>query len=86
MWIIVIIAILSGLSLYSDYCFNYSDYCFWIILIIAFGLLDYCDCCYWIILIIHIIVIFVIASQFKICVDLILKKMPFDTALFCTRS
>ena len=51
----------------------------------AFGLLDYYDFCYWIIRIICIIMIIVIiASQFKICVDLILKKTLFDTALFCT--
>ena len=72
---------------YSDYCNEYSKNCFLIILIIAFGLLDYCDYCFWIIRIIRIIVIIVIiGSQFTICIDLILKKMLFDTVLFCRRS
>ena len=60
---------------------DYADYSS------AFGLLDYYNYCYWIIHIICIIVIIVIiASQVKICVDLILKKTLFDTALYCTRS
>ena len=62
---------------YADSCFEYSDYCFWIIRIICF--LDYSE--FRIMCIIVIIVI--IGSQFKICIDLILKKMLFGTALFC---
>ena len=53
---------------YLDYCFEYSDCRFF----------DHLDYCFWIIWIVCIIVIVVIiGSQFKIWIDLILKKMLF---------
>ena len=72
-WIILIILLSIQIIAFGLFILLLLDY--WIIAIL---LLDYFN--------LFIRVIVIIASQFKICVDLILKKKLFDTALYCTRS